>query len=183
MSGPIKKVKRQESYGANDDTFVYIAPSAAVTGEVKLGEDVNIWFGASIRGDEAPIAIGDGTNIQDNAVLHCDPGIPLKIGSYVTIGHCAVVHCSEVGDRTIVGMGAVLLAGAKIGEDSLVAAGSVVTPGKSFPPRSLIMGAPAKVVRGLTDDEVSALAESALHYIQHSHSAVTARVYGENNVH
>ncbi len=172
MAAPMRRIPREEGKG-----FVYIAPGAVVCGDVRLGEDVNVWFGAVLRGDEARITVGDGTNVQDNAVLHCDPGVPLEVGSYVTIGHSAVVHCASVGDRTIVGMGSVLLAGARIGPDSIVAAGSVVPPNKSYPPRSLVLGSPARVVRELTDAEVEALAESALHYIQLARSSLSVKFY------
>jgi len=159
VAAPMRRIPREEGKG-----FVYIAPGAVVCGDVRLGEDVNVWFGAVLRGDEARITVGDGTNVQDNAVLHCDPGVPLEVGSYVTIGHSAVVHCASVGDRTIVGMG------------------SVVPPNKSYPPRSLVLGSPARVVRGLTDAEAEALAESALHYIQLARSSLSVRFYGGGDV-
>lgn len=179
MQSPMRIIPRPCAGESEPKTIVYISQTAVITGEVSLGEDCNIWHGAVIRGDEAPISVGDGTNVQDCAVLHCDPGVPLKVGAYVTIGHNAVLHCSEVGDRVIVGMGAILLTGSKIGSDSLVAAGAVVTPNKVFPPRSLIMGSPAKVARELTQEEVERITESAHHYIQNARSAVNAKRYGE----
>jgi carbonic anhydrase/acetyltransferase-like protein (isoleucine patch superfamily) len=171
------KTRRVPSEGP--DSFVYISPRAVVTGDVILGDDVSVWHGAVIRGDEARISIGDGSNVQDNAVLHCDPGIPLRIGSYVTIGHGAILHCAAIGDRCIVGMGSILLAGSVIGEDSLVAAGALIPPGKSFPPRSMLIGSPAKLVRELTSEEVERLRESALHYIQMARLSTSVRSYGE----
>ncbi|MFA4987151.1 MAG: gamma carbonic anhydrase family protein [Candidatus Brocadiia bacterium] len=177
--GPLSKILRHKASPAEPDTFAYIAPTAAVLGDVHLGEDVSIWYSAVLRGDEAPIIIRDGTNVQDNASLHCDPGVPLVIGSYVTIGHGAILHCESIGDKCIIGMGAVILGGASIGESSLVGAGSLVTPNKKFPPRCLILGSPAKVVRELTEAEVEKQFESAMHYIQLARSGQRSRSYGE----
>ncbi|GAB4157590.1 MAG: gamma carbonic anhydrase family protein [Planctomycetota bacterium] len=177
MAARMTKVRRVP--GEGPDSFVYLSSSSSVTGDVLLGEDVSVWHGAVIRGDEAKIVLGDGTNLQDNAVIHCDPGIPLTVGSYVTIGHGAILHCSSVGDGCIIGMGAILLTGVKVGADSLVAAGSLLPPGKEYPARTLIMGSPAKVVRELTQEEIDRLRESALHYIQMARLSVTVKNYGE----
>ena len=143
---------------------VFVAPGAHVVGDVALGPDVGVWFGAVIRGDVAPIRIGARTNIQDGAVLHADPGFPLEIGEGCTIGHRAIVHGCTVGDNTLIGMGATVLNGARIGADCLVGAGALVTEGKEFPDGSLIVGAPAKVVRSLDAAAIEGLRQSAERY-------------------
>jgi carbonic anhydrase/acetyltransferase-like protein (isoleucine patch superfamily) len=142
----------------------YIAPNATVIGRVRLADNVSIWPGAVVRGDNDLIAIKSGTNIQDGAVLHVDPGHPMSIGCNVTVGHVAVVHGCTIGDGSLVGIHATVLNDAKIGNDSIVAAGSVVPEGKSYPDRSLILGVPGKVVRELTDDEVKWIADNARDY-------------------
>lgn len=142
----------------------YIAPNATVIGRVRLADDVSIWPGAVVRGDNDLIEIKSGTNIQDGAVLHVDPGHPMSIGCNVTVGHVAVVHGCTIGDGSLVGIHATVLNDAKIGNDSIVAAGSVVPEGKSYPDRSLILGVPGKVVRELTDDEVKWIADNARDY-------------------
>ncbi len=125
----------------------YIAPNAAVIGDVTLGDDASVWFGASVRGDSAPITVGEGTNIQDNASVHCSDGIPCVIGRDVSVGHNAVVHSAVVEDGALIGMGAVVLDGAVVGAGSIVGAGAVVTKGTVVPPGSLVMGIPGKVIR------------------------------------
>ncbi|GIL07290.1 MAG: gamma carbonic anhydrase family protein [Betaproteobacteria bacterium] len=142
----------------------FVAPEATLIGKVILGENTSVWFGAVIRGDNEPIVIGEGSNVQECAVLHNDLGFPLTIGAHVTVGHQAVVHGCTVGDGSLIGIQAVLMNGAVIGRNCLVAAGSVVTERKVFPDRSLILGAPAKLVRELTDAEIAGLAESAADY-------------------
>lgn len=143
----------------------WVAPTAAVIGNVVLGKEVGIWFGAVLRGDNEPMLIGAGTNIQDNAVLHSDTGLPLTIGEGCTIGHAAIVHGCTIGDNCLIGMGATVLNGARIGDNSLVGAGALVTEGKEFPPGSLIVGAPARAVRSLDDAAIESLRASARHYI------------------
>ena len=145
---------------------VWIAPGAHVLGAVVLGDDVGIWFGAVLRGDNEPIRVGAGTNVQENAVLHTDMGFPLTIGRNNTIGHGAIVHGCTLGDDVLVGMGATVMNGAVIGDRSLVGAGALVTEGKVFPPGSLIVGRPAKALRVLTDAEVAGLRKSATHYVE-----------------
>ncbi len=143
----------------------FVAPNATLIGKVVLGENVSIWFGAVLRGDNEPIVIGAGSNVQECAVLHNDPGFPLTVGENVTIGHQAVVHGCTVGDGSLIGIQAVVMNGARIGRQCLVGAGAVVTEGKAFPDRSLILGAPAKVVRELSDEDVARLlADSAPGY-------------------
>lgn len=141
---------------------VFVADSAAVIGDVTLGKNVNVWFGAAIRGDEGKIEIGDNTNIQDNATVHSET----KIGCGVTIGHNAIVHGCTVGDNVLIGMGAIVLDGAEIGEDSIIGAGALVTGGKKFPPRSLILGSPASVKRELSDEEVASIRNNANEYVK-----------------
>ena len=142
----------------------WAAPSADLIGDVRLGPGVSVWFGAVIRADNTPILIGAESNIQDGAVGHSDPGAPLVIGARVTVGHQAILHGCTIGDQTLVGMGARILNGAVIGAGSLVGAGALVTEGKCFEPGMLIVGAPARIIRPLTDAEIAALALSAAHY-------------------
>lgn len=143
----------------------FIAWNAEVSGTVTLEKDVSVWFGASLRGDIEPIRVGEGTNIQDNATVHTDFNAPCTIGKGVTIGHNAVIHGCTVEDGCLIGMGAVILSRAVIGRESIVGAGSLVTEGKVFPPRSLILGSPAKVVRTLDDAAVEAIRKNSGHYI------------------
>lgn len=144
----------------------WIAPSASVAGRVSIGRDVGVWFGAALRGDDEPLEIGARTNVQDNAVLHADPGFPLVIGQGCTIGHGAIVHGCTVGNNSLVGMGAIVMNGARIGANSIVGAGALVTEGKAFPDGSLIMGSPAKAVRELDDKAIAFLRQSAEVYVQ-----------------
>jgi carbonic anhydrase/acetyltransferase-like protein (isoleucine patch superfamily) len=143
----------------------WIAPGARVVGRACLEPASSVWFGAVIRADNETIHIGSGSNIQEGAVLHVDPGYPLKVGREVTVGHQAMLHGCTIGDRSLVGIQAVVLNGAVIGRECLVAAGALVTEGKVFPDRSLILGAPAKAVRQLSDEEVAALHHSAADYV------------------
>ncbi len=145
---------------------VFVADTATIVGKVTLEENASVWFGAAIRGDNEPIAIGVGSNVQEGAVLHTDPGRPLSVGRDVTVGHQAMLHGCTIGDGSLIGIQAVILNGAVIGRNCLVGAGSVVTENKTFPDRSLILGAPARVVRELTDEEVNALAQSARSYVE-----------------
>jgi carbonic anhydrase/acetyltransferase-like protein (isoleucine patch superfamily) len=142
----------------------YVAPSASVTGEVRLGEESSIWHNATLRGDLAPIVVGRGSNVQDGAILHVAHEFPCVLGEDVTVGHGAIVHGCKVADRCLIGMGAIILNGAEIGEESIVGAGALVTEGKKIPPRSLLTGNPAKIVRQVRDDEVEKIIASAAHY-------------------
>lgn len=143
----------------------WVATTAVITGIVDLAEDVNVWYGASLRGDEAPIAIGARTNIQDNVVAHCDPNQPLTIGQDCTIGHGAILHGAKIGNKCLIGMGAILLQKSEIGDECLIGAGAVVTEGEKIPPRSVVLGVPGKVVRKVTDDEVKSFLKSANGYM------------------
>ncbi len=143
----------------------YISEEATIIGSVILGERVNIWFGAVLRGDNEPIVIGDDSNIQELCVLHTDPGCPLTIGKGVTVGHQVMLHGCTIGDGALIGIQSVVLNRAVIGKDCLVGAGAVVTEGKSFPDRSVIFGAPAKVVRELNAENATRLRMSAESYV------------------
>jgi len=144
----------------------WVADSAQVMGDVVIGENVSIWFGAVLRGDTEPLKIGRNSNVQDLSVLHADLGSPLTIGENVTIGHQVMLHGCTVGDNSLIGIQAVVLNNAKIGRNSIVGAGSVVTEGKEFPDNSLILGSPAKVVRTLDDAAAAKLRASAEHYVE-----------------
>lgn len=146
----------------------FIAPDATLVGEVRVGERASVWFQAVARGDNEPIVIGAETNVQEGAVLHADPGFPLTLGERVTVGHQAMLHGCTVGEGSLIGIQAVVMNGAVIGRHCLVGAGAVVTEGKQFPDRSLILGAPAKVVRELTEADVQRLEANAAGYAQRS---------------
>jgi carbonic anhydrase/acetyltransferase-like protein (isoleucine patch superfamily) len=158
------------------DGSAWIAPSADLIGDVRLGPGSSVWFGAVVRADNTPIEIGAGTNVQEGAMLHSDPGSPLTIGEDVTVGHHAILHGCAIGNRVLIGMGATVLNNAVIGDDCLIGAGALVTEGKSFPPRSLIVGAPAQVKRELSPEMVASLKESADGYRE------KARVYSKKLV-
>ncbi len=143
----------------------FVADSASVIGRVRLKQDASVWFGAVLRGDNEWIELGERSQIQDNCVLHTDPGYPLTIGSNCVIGHLVMLHGCTVGDNSLIGMGAVVLNGAKIGSNSLVGAGSVVTERKSFPDNSLIVGSPARVIRTLDDSSIEAIRGGADVYV------------------
>ena len=144
----------------------FIAPNATVMGEVTVGADSSLFFGAVVRSEFVPITIGRGTNIQDNCVLHADPGLPMTVGEDVTVGHGAILHSCTVGDNSLIGMGAIVLNGAVIGRNCIVAAGALVPQGMVVPDGSLVMGSPAKVRRELTDQEIEANRQSAEGYVR-----------------
>ena len=144
----------------------WVAPDAHVMGKVQLGENVGIWFGAVLRGDNEWIRVGRDTNIQEHAMLHTDMGFPMEIGEGCTIGHGAILHGCTLGENVLIGMGAVVLNGAKIGAGSLVGAGALVTEGREYPPRSLIVGSPAKAIRTLDDGTLEKLKGSAAGYVK-----------------
>lgn len=148
-----------------DDAF-WVAPDAHVIGRVKIGRDVGIWFGAVIRGDNELVTIGEGTNIQEGAMLHTDPGYPMVLGPDCTIGHHAILHGCTLGAGTLVGMGATLLNGAKLGSGCLVGANALVTENKTFPDNSLIVGSPAKAVRELDAAATARLRQTAAGYVR-----------------
>jgi len=146
----------------------WVADSAQIIGNVTLGENASVWFGAVLRGDTEPITIGRNSNVQDLSVLHTDVDCPLTIGDNVTIGHQVMLHGCTIGDNTLIGIQAVVLNRAKIGRNSIVGAGAVVTEGKEFPDNSLIVGAPAKAIRLLDDAATAKLLQSAQHYVENS---------------
>jgi carbonic anhydrase/acetyltransferase-like protein (isoleucine patch superfamily) len=134
---------------------VFLAPGASVIGSVKLGDRVSIWFGSVLRGDIAPIEVGEGSNIQDNSVLHVGDDDPCIVGRNVVVGHRATLHGCRVEDNCMIGIGAIVLSGAVVGEGSVVGAGALITQGTIIPPRSLVLGAPAKIKRPLTEEEIA----------------------------
>ena len=144
----------------------WIAPGASVIGRVTLKKNASIWFGAVLRGDNDPIVVGENSNVQDHSVLHTDAGVPLEIGSDVTIGHRAMIHGAVVGDGSLIGIGAILLNGARIGRNCIIGAGALVTEGRSIPDGTLALGSPARVVREVTPEELQMLAASARHYVE-----------------
>jgi carbonic anhydrase/acetyltransferase-like protein (isoleucine patch superfamily) len=147
----------------------WVADSAEVIGRISVSRDVGIWFGAVLRGDNEWINIGEGSNIQENCTLHTDMGFPLIIGNRCTIGHNAILHGCELGDNTLIGMGATILNGAKIGSNCIVGAGALVTEGKVIPDNSLVVGAPARVVREIDEVTVQSLKDSANHYVENAY--------------
>ncbi len=155
---------------------VYLAETATVVGDVRLSRGVNIWFGAVLRGDMAPITVGECTNIQDLCVLHCDPGLELTIGKFVTIGHAAVIHGKSIADKCLIGMHATLLAGSEIGEGCIVAAGSLVRENHNVPARSIIAGVPAKTIGQVTDAQFATFEDRARRYL------ATARRHADGKI-
>jgi carbonic anhydrase/acetyltransferase-like protein (isoleucine patch superfamily) len=143
----------------------WIAPNAQVIGRVVLKTDASIWWGATLRGDNDPITIGERSNVQDGSVLHTDEGIPLDIGADVTIGHMVMLHGCTIGDGTLIGIGSIVLNGAKIGKNCLVGANTLITEGKEFPDNSMIVGSPGRVLRELSPEQAAMLAHGAAHYV------------------
>lgn len=146
----------------------WIAPSASVIGTVALARGASVWFGAVLRGDTDWIRIGADTNVQDLSVVHADLGVPTTVGARVTVGHRVMLHGCTVADECLIGIGAILLNGSTIGEGSIVGAGALVTAGKTFPPGSMILGAPARVVRPVTAEEREGIRKSAAHYVENA---------------
>jgi carbonic anhydrase/acetyltransferase-like protein (isoleucine patch superfamily) len=150
------------------DGLSWVAPTATLIGRVRLFRNASVWFGAVLRGDNEWIEIGENSNVQDNAVIHTDPGLPVVVGPDVTIGHNVILHSAMVGDHSLIGMGATLLNRAKIGSYCVVGAHALVAEGKEFPDGSLIVGAPARLVRKLTEEEMRRLEASAEHYVENA---------------
>jgi len=147
------------------DPSAFVADTATVLGKVTLAANASVWFGATLRGDNERITIGEGSNVQEGTVMHTDPGYPLDLGKNVTVGHQAMLHGCTVGDGSLIGIQAVVLNGARIGKGCLVGAGALVTEGKQFPDHSLILGSPAKVVRTLTQEDLLRLEATAAGYV------------------
>jgi carbonic anhydrase/acetyltransferase-like protein (isoleucine patch superfamily) len=148
----------------------WVAPGAYVVGDVRLAEESSVWYGAVLRGDTEPIRVGARTNVQDGCILHADPGYPAVVGDDCVVGHNAIVHGCEIEDGCLVGMGATILNGAKIGEGSIVAAGALVPENKKFPPRSLIVGVPAKRVRDVSEEQTADIARGVRTYVERATS-------------
>ena len=144
----------------------WIAPDANLIGQVVLEAGASVWFGCTLRGDNEPIVIGAGSNVQENTVMHTDMGYPLFVGAGCTIGHKAMLHGCTIGENSLIGMGATVLNGARIGRDCLIGANALITEGKEIPDGTLVMGSPGKVVRALDADAIAGLRASALHYQQ-----------------
>ena len=161
-------IYRLDDHGPSIDPSAWVADSAQVMGTVELGADTSVWFGAILRGDSALLTIGRGSNVQDGSVIHADAGQPTVVGEGVTIGHLAMLHGCTVGDGSLIGIGAVVLNGARIGRHCLVGARALVTEGKSFPDGSLIVGSPAVAVRLLGEEQIEGLRRSARHYVDNA---------------
>jgi len=159
------------------DGEYWIAPNAAVMGNVVLARNSSIWWGAIVRGDNDPITIGENSNVQDGSVLHTDVGSPLAIGANVTIGHMVMLHGCTIGDGSLIGIGAIVLNGAKIGRNCLIGAGALITENKEIPDNSMVVGAPGKVIREIGEAHALVLQASALHYVENwkRYRAVLAR--------
>ena len=149
-----------------DDGEYWIAPNAVVLGRVILKKNASVWFGATLRGDNDPIEVGENSNVQDGSVLHTDTGSPLTIGANVTVGHMVMLHGCTIGDNSLIGIGSIILNGAKIGRNCLIGANCLITEGKEIPDNSVVMGAPGKVVREVSEQQAAILAGSALHYVE-----------------
>ena len=150
-----------------EDGECWVAPNAVVAGNVVLKRGASVWFGAVVRGDhEPPMVIGENTNVQDGSVLHTDEGIAMEIGAGVTVGHMAMLHGCTVGANSLIGIGAVLLNGVRVGANCIVGARTLLTEGKTIPDNSLVVGAPGRVIRQVTPEEVEMLRESAQHYVE-----------------
>lgn len=156
-------------FGAHHPTTedpLFLAPGSYVIGRVHLGAYSSVWFNAVIRGDSGDIRVGRRSNVQDNAVLHADPGYPCVVGDNVTIGHGAIIHGAVIGDSVLIGMGAVIMNGARVGRGTIVGAGALIPEGREIPDQSLVLGSPGRVVRQLSDDEVAAIGKSADDYVR-----------------
>lgn len=158
------------------ETAAFVARNATIIGDVRLGQDSSVFYGAVLRGDIETIRVGEGTNVQDGCIIHLADELCATVGAYCTIGHAAIIHACTIGDLCLVGMKAVILDGAEVGDECLIGAGSLVTSRTKIPPRSLVMGSPAKIVRQLTDAEILFLRASADKYISvaRAHAALQA---------
>lgn len=147
------------------DTDFWIAPTATVIGKVRLETNASVWWNAVLRGDNELITIGENSNVQDNCVLHTDPGFPLTIGRNVTVGHLVMLHGCVIGDGSLIGIGSVILNGTRIGRDCLIGANTFIGEGKEIPDRSVVMGSPGKVVRQVTDEQLAAVHKGVVKYV------------------
>ena len=149
-----------------DGEDFFIAPSATVIGDVQLAKDASVWFNATIRGDNEPIIVGEGSNVQDGSIIHTDPGYKCIIGKHVTVGHMAMLHGCEIGDGSLIGIGSVVLNGAKIGKNCVIGAKALVTEGMEIPDGSMVLGMPGKIKKTLNDEEQKMVSLGAHHYIE-----------------
>ncbi len=168
MAEPANNARRTQFRADQAAASAFIAPGAVVVGDVTLAEESSVWFNAVIRGDVEAIRIGKRTNVQDGAILHADAGMPCVLGDDVTVGHGAVVHGAIVADRVIIGIKSIVLNGARIGEDCVIAAGAVVTEGTEIPARSLVMGVPGKVRGQVSDEHRERIRHAAAHYVENA---------------
>ncbi|AEM78588.1 gamma carbonic anhydrase family protein [Thermoanaerobacter wiegelii] len=179
-------IKEYKGMKPKIDAEAYIAETAEVIGDVEIKKDANIWYGAVLRGDIDKIVVGEGTNIQDNCVVHVTEGHPCYIGNYCTIGHEAIVHACKIGNSVLIGMGAIILDDAEIGDNCIIGAGSLVTGGKKIPEGSLAFGNPAKVIRKLTQEEIENIHRSYEHYVElaklHFSNFGQLTVYNKSNI-
>ncbi|MBX9710529.1 MAG: gamma carbonic anhydrase family protein [Xanthobacteraceae bacterium] len=150
------------------DGDYFIADSAQVIGNVRLHKGASVWFGTVIRGDNELIEIGEGSSVQDNCTFHTDPGFPMTIGKGCSVGHDTILHGCTVEDGALIGMGSIVMNGARIGKECVVGAGTLITEGKAFPERSLIVGSPARVLRTLSDEDVKKLTRAGPHYVKNA---------------
>ena len=146
----------------------WVADNATVIGDIEAGDNVSVWYNVVIRGDNDPITIGDNTNIQDGSILHNDDGVPLKIGSHVTIGHMVMLHGCTIGDGSLIGINAVVLNHAVIGKDCIIGANALIPEGKVIPDRSLVVGSPGRIIRELSEEDIAGLRRNAANYVQNS---------------
>ena len=150
-----------------DEGAVFVAPNATVLGDVVLGPGSSVWYGAVLRGDDGILTLGENTNVQDNAVLHCDPGGAVTLGKNVTVGHCALVHGCTVGDGSLIGMHATLLNHCVVGKNCIIGAGALVPEGMVIPDGSVAVGVPARVIKPVTEAQIEANLRNAEHYVEH----------------
>ena len=155
-----------EEHTPKIDTDSWVAGNATIIGKVELKKNSNIWFNSTLRGDEEPIVVGEGTNVQDGSVIHTDPGCPVIIGKNVTIGHLVMLHGCIIEDDCLIGIGSTILNKAKIGKNSIIGANALVTENKIIPERSLVLGSPGKIVRQVSDKEIESIKENARHYVE-----------------
>ncbi|HHW56363.1 MAG TPA: gamma carbonic anhydrase family protein [Clostridia bacterium] len=179
-------IKQYKGITPNIDKGAYIAETAEIIGQVEIKKEANIWYGAVIRGDVDKIVIGEGTNIQDNCIVHVTEGHSCYIGDYCTIGHGAIIHACKIDNNVLIGMGAIILDDAEIGDNCIIGAGSLVTGGKKIPEGSLAFGNPAKVIRKLSQEEIDSIHTSYKHYVDlaklHFSKFGQLTVYNKSNI-
>ena len=169
--GALHRLSWKETAVSRKSEAAYISPSASLSGDITLAEDTSVWHHATLRADDGPIRIGKGSNVQDNAVLHMDPGGEVELGEYVTVGHGAIIHGCKVGDNTLIGMGAILMNHARIGRNCIIGAGALVTQGMEIPDNSLVMGSPGRIKRAVTEEEARTSRQNAVHYVEKARAA------------